>query len=126
MRCLFYKDVELAAENATTQWHEFIKIRPQQIAVGDFLCVFDGLQCGGQLVGAGGLLHAALDALQTGDDIVDIHTFHQTADAFQIAVAAAVELDIGQLIVFHIKADHLGAGSLGLKSVLHFIRSFLG
>ena len=67
-----------------------------------------------KLIGAGGGLHAALDALYTGDDIVDIHAFHQGSDALQVAVAAAKELDVANLVVFDFKADELGADSLVL------------
>lgn len=75
---------------------------------------FGGLQRLGQLVGAGGAFHAAGDALHTGDDIVDVHTLHELGNALQVAIAAAHELDVFDLVVFHIKVDHLRTGALGL------------
>ena len=75
------------------------------------------LQCLCQLVGAGGLLHAAGNAFDAGDGLIDVHTFHQGADALQVAVAAAHELDALNLVVFHIEIDHLGAGTLGLELI---------
>ena len=79
------------------------------------LCVcLCGLQCLRQLIGAGGGLHAALHTLHTADHIVNIHTVHQRGDTFQIAVAAANELNIFDLVILHIKVDHLRAGALGL------------
>ena len=83
-----------------------------------------GLQSLCQLIGAGGLLHAAGDTFDTGDDFIDIHSFHQLCNALQIAVAAAQELDVLNLVVLQIEVDHLGAGTLGLVLV-HNQKSFL-
>ena len=77
-----------------------------------------------QLIGAGGLLHAAGDALDAGDDIVDVHAFHQLCNALQIAVAAAQELDVLNLVVLQVEVDHLRAGALGLVLV-HNQKSYL-
>ena len=90
-----------------------------------FLAVDCFLQRLSQLIGAGGGLHTALDALHTGDHILNVHTFHQSADALQIAVAAAQELDIGDLAVLDIEEDLLGANALGFVLVTHIKISFL-
>ena len=61
----------------------------------------------------------------SGDNIVNIHAFDQGTDSLQVAVAAAEELDVADLIVLNLEANHLGTGSLGSVSVLHNICSFL-
>ena len=83
------------------------------------------LQSLSQLIGAGGSLGAAGNTLNAGDDLVDIHAFHQSGDALQVAVAAAEELNILDLAVFNLKDDLSGAGALGLVSILHRVNSFL-
>ena len=70
-----------------------------------------------QLIGAGGLLHAAANTLNSGDDVVNIAALNQSSDALQVAVAAADELNILHLVVFDIEQDSLGAGALGLVFV---------
>ena len=88
------------------------------------LCVLCSLQSLCQLIGAGGGLHAAADAFHTGDDIVDVHSLYQRADAHQIAIAAAEELNIVNLAVFNFKGNLTGAGALGLVIVLHAVIPF--
>ena len=44
------------------------------------LAVLSGLQSLCQLIGAGGLLHAAGDALNASDDVIDVHAFDQSGD----------------------------------------------
>ena len=83
------------------------------------LSALDFLECLCQLIGAGGGLHAAADALHTGDHIVDIHTLNQSGNALQIAVAAPKELDGLNLVILNLKKDALRAGSFGLVFVLH-------
>ena len=75
------------------------------------LCSDQGLS---QLIGAGGGLHATLHALDSCDDIVNVHALNQSSDALQVAVAAADELNVLDLAIFHIKQDALGAGTLSL------------
>ena len=70
-----------------------------------------------QLIGAGGGLHAALDALDTGDDVVNVHPFHQLADALQVAVAAAYKLNILDLVVLNVEENLLGTGAFCLVFV---------
>ena len=86
------------------------------------ICFLQGLS---QLIGAGGGLHAALDAFDAGDDILNIHAFYQSGDALQIAVAAADKLHILNLVVLDIKENALGAGAFGLVLVAHNNISFL-
>ena len=52
------------------------------------------LQGLGQLVRAGGGLKAAADAFQLGNGLFGVHTLYQGADAFQIAIASAYELNV--------------------------------
>jgi len=75
------------------------------------------LQCLCQLVGAGGFLHAAGNALNTGDDLINIHAFDKLCNALQVAVAATQELNILNLIVLDVKVNRLGAGALGIVFV---------
>ena len=77
------------------------------------------LQGLGQLVRAGGGLHAAADALHTGDHILDFLALYQRSDSLQVAVAAAQELYVMDLSVLHIKIDELRTGPLGLVSKVH-------
>lgn len=48
-------------------------------------------QRAGQLVGARGPLAVAVDALEPGDGLLDLHAPHQRGDALRIAVASARE-----------------------------------
>jgi hypothetical protein len=80
------------------------------------LCFF---QRAGQLVGAGGGLHAAGGALQASDDIIDIHALYERADALEVAVATTDEFNILNLVVLDLKNDLTGTGALGLVTVLH-------
>ena len=84
-----------------------------------FLAVDCFLQRLSQLIGARGGLHTALDALHTGDNILNVQTFHQSADALQIAVATADELDVLNLAVLDVEQNAPGAGAFGLVFVLH-------
>ena len=77
------------------------------------------LQSGSQLIGAGGRLHTAVDALHALDDLIHIHTFHQSADALQVAISTTQVLYIVNFAVFNFKEDSLGTGSLGLVLKLH-------
>ena len=95
-------------------------IRPVNLHL--LLCCLQSL-C--QLVGAGGSLGATGNTLNAGDNIIDVHAFHQRGDALQVAVAAAEELNILDLAVFNLKNDLSGAGALGLVSILHSVNSFL-
>ena len=98
--------------------------RPRSVGFWFLLFVFRHLQGGSQLIGAGGSLAAAGGTFQTGDHIVNIHAFHQGADALEIAVAAAQKFHMGNLAVFYIEADLTGAGTFGLVSITHIAYSF--
>src|SRR5699024_5708507 len=65
-----------------------------------------------QLVRTGSVLKSALDALQFGDGFFGVHALHQSADAFQISVAASGKRDIVNLSVLQLKRDQLGTGSV--------------
>ena len=47
-----------------------------------------------QLIGAGGGLHAALDALQAGDHLIDRHSLCQQGDTLCVAAAPADKADV--------------------------------
>ena len=81
-------------------------------------------QSGSQLIGAGGFFHAAANAFYPGDDILCVHSLNQSADSFQVAVAATYKLDIVNLTVLQIEQNPLGAGAFGRVFVMHFY-SFL-
>ena len=59
------------------------------------------------------------DALHAGNNICNIHTFHQSCNALQVTVAATNELHVLNLSFLHIEEDALGAGAFGLVFVLH-------
>ena len=67
-----------------------------------------------QLVRAGGLLHTAGNTFDPGNGFVHVHTFYQSCNAFQVAVAAAHELNIFNLVILNVEINHLRAGALGL------------
>ena len=85
------------------------------------LAVLSGLQSLCQLIGAGGLLHAAGNALDASDDVIHVHAFDQSGDTLQVAVAAADELNVLDLVVLNLKEDALGANTGSLVFVLHNI-----
>ena len=78
-------------------------------------------QCLAQLVGAAGGATVAADMLQSADDLFDGHPFHQSADALQVAVAAAVEDHIVQrAVVAHVELNSLATCALcEILVVLH-------
>ena len=86
-------------------------------AVCQLLVCLGGLQSLRQLIGAGGGLHAALDALNPGDDVVNVHSFHQLADALQVTVAAADKLNILDLVVLNVEENLLRTGAFCLVFV---------
>ena len=73
----------------------------------------------GELVGAGGLLHAAADALQAGNDLVHRHSFDELGHALRVAVAAADEADALYNAVLHVKQNLAGADAAGSIFILH-------
>ena len=48
-----------------------------------------GFEGGGELIRAGCGLEAAADALQAGNGVFRLHSFHQSGNTLQIAIAAA-------------------------------------
>ena len=90
------------------------------------LCLSQSLlQSNGQLIGAGGALHAALDSGHPVDDVLGLHAFNQSADALQVAVAAADELHVVDLAVLQVEENRPGAGDFGGILVMHCVFSFL-
>ena len=82
-------------------------------------------QCLSELIGAGGGLHTAFDAFHAGDYIIDIHSLHESGNAFQVAIAASQELNIFNLVFLNIKINHLRAGALGFVLIHNDFLSML-
>ena len=76
------------------------------------------------LVGTGGGLEAAADALQPGDDILHLHADHQLADALKVAVTAALDLKGLDDAVLHLEGHLTGTDALGLIIKEHEKNSF--
>ena len=75
---------------------------------------FEGFQCAAELIGAGGGLSSAADAVEFWDDIVDFLTCHQTTDSLQVTVATAIKEDLpDDALVIDGHIDELRAGALG-------------
>ena len=87
----------------------------------DIRLFFKGFQCPTELVGTGGELIAAADAVEFLDHVVNLLAGHQAADALEVAVAAAQKeylLDDAVVINGHI--NQLRAGALGfVEGVFH-------
>ena len=86
---------------------------------------FQLFQCAAELVGTGGGLAAAADAVEFWDDVVDFLACYQAADALQVAVAAAIEGDLlNDAVVIDGNVNKLRAGALGFVEGVFHIRSF--
>lgn len=57
-------------------------------------CRLQLLQCPAELVGTGGGLAATAYAVEARDDVVDVLSAHQLADALKVATASAEEEDL--------------------------------
>ena len=80
-----------------------------------------GLDGAGELIAAGGRFIAAGDALEAFQGVFGFHAFNQTADALQVAGAAADEADVmkGLVIVVDFEEDFGRAGSLRVIREFH-------
>ena len=56
-----------------------------------------------KLVGTGGFLHTAVDAVEAFDHGVDVHALDELGNALQVAVAAADELNIFDGLAVYVK-----------------------
>ena len=75
---------------------------------------FEGFQCAAELVGAGGGLSSAADAVEFRDDVVDFLAGDQPADALEVSVASAIKEDLpDDALVIDGHIDELRAGALG-------------
>ena len=75
---------------------------------------FEGFQCAAELVGAGGGLASAADAVEFLDDVVDFLSDDQPADALEVPVASAIKEDLlNDALVIDGHIDELRAGALG-------------
>ena len=72
-----------------------------------------------QLIGAGGVSRAAAVAAQALDGKGCLGTFQKLCDGLEVAVAAAKEDDVGDLAVFQVELDHLGADAAGSVGEMH-------
>ncbi len=66
------------------------------------------------MIGTGSCFVAAADALQAGDDFLQLHPFDQFGDGLEIAGTAAGEGYLAEPVVFDVKGDGRGANSGGL------------
>ena len=75
----------------------------------------------GELVAAGGRFIAAGDALEALQSVFGLHAFNQTADALQVAGAAADEADVmkGLVVVIDFEKDFGRASSLCVIREFH-------
>ena len=88
---------------------------------------FEGFQCAAELVGAGGRLPSAADAVEFLDDVVDFLSDDQAADALEVSVASAHEEDLlDDAVVIDRHIDELRAGALGfVEGVGHEFGGFI-
>ncbi len=87
-----------------------------------FLCgLLQRFQCAAELVGAGGGLASAADAVEFLDDVVDFLSGDQPADALEVSVASAHEEDLlNDAVVIDGHIDELRAGAFGfVEGVFH-------
>ena len=82
---------------------------------------FEGFQCAAELIGAGGGLSSAADAVEFLDDVIDFLAGDQAADALEVSVASAKKEDLpDDALVIDGHIDELRAGALGfVEGVFH-------
>ena len=122
---------ELRASQAVEKLWEAIPSRMSlpQLSIGidikqrSFAVAAHGLERLRELVRAGRRLHAAADALEPVDDFVHIHALAELRNALRVAAAAADELHIVHLSVFHLEEDLAGAGAPRRIFVCHVLIS---
>lgn len=87
-----------------------------------FLLFLNLFQRSAKLVGAGSPFRATTDAVQFRDDIIDLLSCNESADALQIAIASAHEKHLlDDVVVVNCHINQLRASSLGLiLNVFHF------
>ena len=80
-----------------------------------FLCgLLQRFQCAAELVGAGGGLPSAADAVEFLDDVVDFLSDDQAADTLEVSVASAIKEDLpDNALVIDGHINELRAGALG-------------
>ena len=75
---------------------------------------FEGFQCAAELVGAGGGLASAADAVEFWDDVIDFLSGDQPADALEVSVASAIKEDLlHDAVIIDGHIDKLRASALG-------------
>ena len=79
----------------------------------------------GELVGAGGALHAAGVASQDVSYLFGILAFDELTDGLEVAVAAAGEDDVVKDAVLDVKRDRGRTGSAGTVGILQDEKSCL-
>lgn len=86
-----------------------------------FFATFQLFQCAAELVGAGGGLPSAADAVEFWDDVVDFLAGDQPTDALEVSVASAIKEDLlDDAVVIDGHIDELRTGALGfVEGVFH-------
>ena len=84
-------------------------------AIGNCTIVsLEGFQCAAELVGAGGGLASAADAVELWDDVVYFLSRDQPADALEVPVASAIKEDLlDDALVIDGHIDELRTSALG-------------
>lgn len=77
------------------------------------------LQRYGKLVGAGSRLGTATYSTQPCNGFVNVHSFHQGADALRVSAATAKVFHVVNLAVHHVKIYLSGTNSL--CNIFHFL-----
>ena len=88
---------------------------PKRISAASkhILAVQSFLQGLGKLVGAGSGLASAANALETADDVFNLHALDKTGNALEVSVAAAHDLKAGDTAVFDLDLHQLRATPFG-------------
>jgi hypothetical protein len=74
----------------------------------------------GDLIGAGGVFHAAMNIGQTGDSLINRHADEQSGNALRIAGAAAREGDIADDILLDVDVNVARANAArSVRNVFH-------
>jgi len=87
----------------------------------DIMKLQGGFQRAGQLIRTGCAARAALNALEAGDGLLNLHALDQSGNALRIAHAAADETALGHDAVFHFIFDGAAAGAAGLVRIHGYV-----
>ncbi len=108
------EDDEHGAAPAVDDGQRWEKYGEEDAEYGHGGLFFEGFQCAAELIGAGGGLTSAADAVEFWDDVVDFLAGDQAADALEVSVASAIKEDLlDDALVIDGHIDELRAGALG-------------